>query len=76
MRVDGARLVRYTRSTEMIADGLIKALSNTCLEEARELLRLIDISDRIKNKQKAEEAAEEDESEALERILDLDLDAL
>ena len=59
----------------MIADGLTKALSNTCLEEAREQLRLIDISDRIEDKRKAEEAAE-DESEALERLLDLDLDAL
>ena len=66
--------VRYTRSAEMIADGLTKALSNTCLEETREQLRLIDISDRIKDKRKAEEAAEEDESEALERLLDLDLD--
>ena len=58
----------------MIADGLTKAMSNVYLEEAREQLRLIDISDRIEDKRKAEEAAE-DESEALERLLDLDLDA-
>ena len=60
----------------MIADGMTKALSNACFEEARQQLGLVDILDRIEDKRKAEEAAEEDESEALERLLDLDLDAL
>ena len=73
--IAGRVAIRYTRSAEIIVDGLTKALSNTCLEEAREQLRLIDISDRIEDKRKAKEAAE-DESEALERLLDLDLDAL
>ena len=53
---------------------MTKALSNAWFEEARQQLRLVDISDRINDKRKAEEAAEADESEALERLLDLDLD--
>jgi len=60
----------------MIADGLTKALSNAGLEEAREQLRLIDITDRIEQKRKAEEAAEAQDNEALEKLLDLDLEAL
>ena len=56
----------------MIADGLTKALSNAGFEEARDQLRLVDISDRIEQKRKAEEAAEEHENEALERLLDLE----
>ena len=56
----------------MIADGLTKALSNAGFEEARDQLGLIDISDRIEQKRKAEESAEEHENEALERLLDLE----
>jgi len=65
--------VKYTRSAEMIADGLTKALSNVAFEEARRQLGLIDISDRIGEKRKAEEAAEARDDEALERLLDLEM---
>jgi len=51
-----------------------KALSNAAFEESRKQLGLIDISDRIAEKRRTEEAEEELENESLERLLNLDLE--
>jgi len=64
----GCVAVRYIRS------GLTKALSNAAFEESRKQLGLIDISDRIAEKRRTEEAEEELENESLERLLNLDLE--
>jgi hypothetical protein len=42
-------------------------------KEARRQLRLINISERIKERRKAEEAAEALDDKALERLIDLEM---
>ena len=54
-----AIVVKYTPSSQMIADGLTKALTNNGFERFKEQVGLLDISDRLKERRNNELQREE-----------------